>query len=156
MKLLLYIWLLVSTTCSADIFEIDDLSLSYRKFFSKNYGLLHIDKNINVYPFNPYHLSIPLPQLESLNDVTLNSKVYMFTNLYFRGNVDVYSFKINWIGSDEFTVPKFDTSLGFEWDFFNMEYTHSFYPIENVYLNNFFPQQDSIMFRFIFLGRKRQ
>lgn len=159
MKFLLYVWLLVtSTTCFADdILEIDDVSISYRKFFPHNYNPLTIDQDIDLSGIIPYtaHFDLLLPQIQNVNDINFNARFNILKYFYYKANIDLYSFKLVWYDSNDFTIPRLASSIGVQYGFINVEYTHSFYPVENQYLNNFLPLEDSLMIRLIIIGRKQ-
>lgn len=158
---LLLFGLFISNSIHADdVIEVEDLSISYRKFLPKSYGPIIINQDFDLPSIKPLppsstHIEALLPQIQSISDINLNVKVNIFKYFYYRGNIDLYSFRLVWYESNDYTIPRLSSGIGIEYSFINIEYMKAFYPVENQYLNNFFPQQDSIMFRLIILGRKK-
>lgn len=153
MKYLFYL-LIIPTICVADIMKLEDVSISYRKFFSNSVDPIIINQSISLPFSNTYIFSLRLPQIRHLNEINFNLKESLFTYGYYRGNIDIYSIKVDWMDSNEYSIPSISNTFGFEYGPFNIEYTKSFYPVNNYILNNFAPVDDSIMFRFIFGGKK--
>lgn len=135
-----------------DIIQMENTSFHYRNYFDRDIEPIHYNYTLD-FPKIPYfdipskQFDFELPQIKLSKEFSLDINFKVLDYFYWNNNADLKILSLNkqLFGVDQIPLPVWSTTLGVNLtNWLSVDYTYTRYFINNIYLNNLFPVQNSI------------